>query len=136
MVGRWDLSPYGAFADAMVERTAVGHRLLLAPTQEVADFVAATYVFDEVRLEPVTVDGWRFTSTSLTIELEVGDRTALGRVLRPCRPGWPRARLVHGDRPRGPGRDAGSAPRVGRRRPARVLRGDRPPRGDLRPRPP
>ena len=112
VVGRWDLSPYGAFADAMVE-TAAGHRLLLAPTQEVADFVAATYVFDEVRLEPVTVDGWRFTSTSLTIELEVGDRTALGRVLRlvPARlaqsPAWctvtdPVARVVmRGVRTRG-----------------------------------
>ena len=39
VVGRWDESPYGAFADVMVE-TVSGHRVLLAPTAEVADFVA------------------------------------------------------------------------------------------------
>jgi hypothetical protein len=81
VVGRWDESPYGAFADAMVE-TASGHRVLLAPTAEVADFVAATYSFDEIRIEPVAVDGWSVRSRSLTLDLTVGDRTALGWLLR------------------------------------------------------
>lgn len=112
VVGRWDTSPYGAFADAMVE-TAAGHRVLVAPSQEVADFVAATYSFDEVRIEPVTIDGWRFTSPSLAVEVETGARTALGRALRlvPARvaesPAWctltdPVARVVmRGVRTRG-----------------------------------
>ena len=81
VVGRWDESPYGAFADAMVE-TAAGHRVLLAPTPEVADFVAATYSFDEVRIEPIAVDGWTVRSPSLTLDVTVGRRTGLGALLR------------------------------------------------------
>ena len=85
VVGGWPTSPFGPFADAMVE-TAAGHRVLLAPTQRVAEFVAATYVFDEVRVEPVdlglTAWGWRLRSPSLTLELRFGDRTTLGRLLR------------------------------------------------------
>ncbi len=54
VVGWWHESPFGPFADVMVE-TAAGHRVLLAPTPEVAELVATTYTFDEVRLEPVTV---------------------------------------------------------------------------------
>jgi hypothetical protein len=85
VVGHWPESPYGEFTDAMVE-TAGAHRVLLAPAAEVADFVAATYVFDEVRVEPVTADvapgGWTVRSPSLSLDLRVGGRTALGRVLR------------------------------------------------------
>ena len=81
VVGRWEESPYGAFADAMVE-TATGHRVLLAPTQQVGDFVASTYTFDEVRVEPVSIDGWQLRSSSLELDLTTGRRTALGRLLR------------------------------------------------------
>ena len=81
VVGRWDESPYGAFADAMVE-TAAGHRVLVAPSEEVAGLVAATYTFDEVRIDPITVDGWVLRSASLSLDLTVGARTALGRLLR------------------------------------------------------
>lgn len=81
VIGRWDESPYGAFADVMVE-TAAGHRVLLAPTQEVADFVASTYTFDEVRIEPIALNGWVLSSPSLTVDLTVGRRTGLGRLLR------------------------------------------------------
>jgi hypothetical protein len=81
VVGRWARSPYGAFADVMVA-TASGRRVLLAPTRQVADFVAGTYSFDEVRVEPVEVDGWSVRSPSLSLDLEVGRRTALGVLLR------------------------------------------------------
>lgn len=81
VVGRWAESPFGPFADAMVE-TAAGHRVLLAPTDAVADFVAATYSFDEVRIEPITADGWALSSPSLSLELVEGGRTGLGRLLR------------------------------------------------------
>lgn len=112
VVGRWDESPYGAFADAMVE-TASGHRVLIAPTEEIAEFVASTYEFDEVRVEPITVNDWDVSSTSLTLGLVVGSRTGLGRLLRvvPARvaesPSWcavtdPVARVVlRGVRTRG-----------------------------------
>ena len=84
VVGRWDHSPLGSFADAMVAR-ADGRRVLLAPSQDVADFVAATYSFDEVRIEPLTVEGatrWCVRSPSLLLDLELGHRTTLGRLLR------------------------------------------------------
>ena len=84
VVGHWADTPLGRFADAMIE-TAGGHRLLLAPHAPAAEFIEATYSFDEVRLEPVTVeerpDSWRVRSTSLVLDLEVGSRTALGFVL-------------------------------------------------------
>ncbi len=85
VVGRWLDSPLGTFADAMVE-DAAGHRVLVAPTPDVARFVAATYEFDEIRIEPfaVTVEGdrWRVASSSLTLDLRVGGLTLLGRLLR------------------------------------------------------
>ncbi len=84
VVGRWRESPFGSFADAMVE-TAGGHRVLVAPTREVADFVAATYTFDEVRVEDIAVTGpeqdWQVTSRSLSLTLGVGERTLVGRLL-------------------------------------------------------
>lgn len=113
VLGWWHQSPFGAFADAMVERPD-GHRILLAPTHQVADFVSATYVFDEVRIEAVTIEAWVGTSfpasesrresrdraraaregssrrgatwqvdsPSLHLELTVGERTGVGRLLR------------------------------------------------------
>ncbi|WP_372729921.1 hypothetical protein [Nocardioides sp.] len=85
VVGDWRDTPLGAFSDAMVER-ADGHRLLLAPHPEAADFIAATYTFDKVRLEPISVvtteTGWRVRSPSLDLDLTLGRRTALGGLLR------------------------------------------------------
>ena len=107
VVGWWHESPFGPFADAMVE-TAAGHRVLLAPSEQVRDLVASTYVFDETRVEPISVShlsrpipqpspshpfttpakvkvpvpGWAVTSPSLRLELSVGGRMPLGRLLR------------------------------------------------------
>ncbi|MBE7323558.1 hypothetical protein IEQ44_02685 [Nocardioides sp. Y6] len=85
VVGRWSASPLGAFADVMVE-TATGHRLLLAPSEQVAHFVATTYHFDEVRVESVVVSdsptGWVVETPSLRLRLTVGGRTPLGRLVR------------------------------------------------------
>ncbi|TDT33891.1 hypothetical protein [Naumannella halotolerans] len=84
VVGNWATSPFGTVADAMVE-TAAGHRILIAPTPELAEFIAETYVFDEVRVEPtdlsLTAHRRIFTSESLEITADVGSRTALGRVI-------------------------------------------------------
>jgi hypothetical protein len=95
VVGWWHESPFGPFADAMVER-ADGHRLLIAPSDEVAALVSSTYVFDETRVEPETrvgcssgrpdsrlsTRGWVFTSPSLSLTLGIGGRMPLGRLLR------------------------------------------------------
>ncbi|MDO9456230.1 hypothetical protein [Nocardioides sp.] len=84
VIGRWDETPLGAFADAMVERSD-GHRLLLAPSPDVARFIAATYEFDEIRIERfgVRVDphGWRVRSESLDLDVRIGGVTGLGRLL-------------------------------------------------------
>ncbi len=85
VVGRWAEGPLGAFADAMVER-ADGHRILLAPNAAVAEFVCTTYEFDEVRVEAFVVEdtsgGWWVSSDSLTLEVTIGGRMPLGRLLR------------------------------------------------------
>jgi len=116
VIGRWRESPLGCFSDAMVE-TASGHRVLLAPRPAVADFIEATYRFDETRIEPVEVvvaDGvWSVRAPSLSLDLAVGGRTPVGQLLRavPTRvaesPAWctltdPVARLaLRGVRTRG-----------------------------------
>ncbi|MFL6177665.1 MAG: hypothetical protein ACJ715_13510 [Ornithinibacter sp.] len=88
VVGWWLESPFGQFADAMVER-ADGHRILVAPDEQVRDLVATTYVFDETRLEPFSVSAggaagsaWVVESSSLSLRLEVGPRTPVGHLLR------------------------------------------------------
>ena len=84
VIGSWRRTPLGTFGDAMVE-TATGHRVLLAPSAEVAAFIEATYVFDEVRIEPISVatdaGRWRVASPSLLLDLTVGGRMPLGRLL-------------------------------------------------------
>lgn len=115
VVGRWAASPWGPFADVMIE-DASGHRVLLAPDERTRDFVVATYSFDEVVIEPVSVSGtdeWVVATQSLDLRLRVGRRTALGHLLRavPSRiataPAWcaavdPVARVVmRGVRTRG-----------------------------------
>ena len=84
VVGMWPLSPYGSVTDVMVER-ADGHRILLAPTRELADFIAATYEFDEVRIAPVlrVRDGkkWMVSTGELALTFVVGRRPALGVLL-------------------------------------------------------
>jgi hypothetical protein len=74
VVGMWDDSPFGTFADVMLE-TPSGHRILIAPRQDVADFVASTYAFDEIRIEPVSVargDEWSVHTRSLQLRFTPG----------------------------------------------------------------
>ena len=94
VVGVWQQSPFGAFADVMVQDPS-GRRLLLAPTQEVAGFIAGTYSFDEVRV--VAVDA-RLADRQLAVDAGplrlragLGRRTLLGTALRAV----PRALAVH-----------------------------------------
>lgn len=69
----------------MAER-ADGHRVLIAPSPDVAGYVAGTYRFDEVRVAPVevAVDGasWRVAAGPLALRFAVGGRPALGVLLR------------------------------------------------------
>lgn len=84
VVGHWPRSPFGAFTDVMLER-ADGHRVLLAPTEQIAEFVAATYTFDSVEIGPVTAspgESWILDAPGLRVEFDLGPRARLGRLLR------------------------------------------------------
>lgn len=85
VVGYWPRSPLGAFTDVMVERPD-GHRVLLAPSAAVADFVAGTYTFDEVHVGPVSArtDGvtWEVDADPLRLRFRTGGRPPLGWLLR------------------------------------------------------
>jgi hypothetical protein len=116
VLGHWPRSPFGVVSDVMVQRPD-GTRLLLAPTPGLAEFVAATYTFDEVRLVPVTVGRpdartWTLDAGPLTLRVRTGPRPPLGRLLHavPARlartPAWVGlldlpARLTTGLRTRG-----------------------------------
>lgn len=89
VLGCWSDTPHGPFADVMVAHPD-GRRELLAPDEWVADFVASTYTFDDVRIVPVDVQRTGTTSNStwtvkagpLTWDFTVGPRDPLGYVLR------------------------------------------------------
>src|SRR6478752_3968792 len=82
VVGMWPLAPYGSVTDVMIERKD-GHRILLAPTRELADFISATYEFDEVRVTPVlrVRDGkkWMVSTDELALTFDVDGRPARAR---------------------------------------------------------
>lgn len=95
VLGHWPHSPFGAFSDVMVAHPD-GSRELLAPTAQIADFVAATYHFDEVRLCDVDVaispdapwrrfraggSHWQVQAGPLAWEFTVGHRHPLGFAL-------------------------------------------------------
>lgn len=85
VVGSWAESPFGPFTDVMLAEPD-GTRLLLAPTLDVAAFVADTYAFDDVQLVPVDAsrDGprARVTAGALDLRFTRGRRTPLGLALR------------------------------------------------------
>ena len=84
-VGHWPRSPFGAVGDVMVEKPD-GHRLLVAAAPALAQFVAATYAFDEVRVAPVAItagdDAWTVAAGPLELRFRVGRRGWLGVLLR------------------------------------------------------
>ncbi|VXB63087.1 hypothetical protein ARTHRO9AX_180527 [Arthrobacter sp. 9AX] len=85
VVGVWKSSPFGPFSDVMLQEPS-GHRLLLAPGAEVADFIAGTYTFDEVRVVKVhaTLAPGHLTVDAgpLAISARLGGRSLLGHALR------------------------------------------------------
>ncbi|WP_253259831.1 hypothetical protein [Subtercola boreus] len=104
VIGMWERSPFGRFADVMVESDS-GHRLLMAPSEAVAEYVSSTYTFDEVQVVEVRFgqatggEGAggdlarriRISAGPLEVTLQIGGPTAVGRLLRSV----PRAFAVH-----------------------------------------
>ncbi len=72
VIGCWPTSPIGPMADVMWA-TADDRRVLLAPTDAVADFVTAIYRFDDVQVGPLHVesDGRRTVAVADRIGLEL-----------------------------------------------------------------
>jgi hypothetical protein len=85
VVGHWVASPYGQVTDAMVEDPA-GHRMLYAPTRELAEFLGEVYRFDEVQLGTCSArpagSGWEVEAGPLQLSFTVGRRSLLGWLLR------------------------------------------------------
>jgi len=92
VVGCWEHSPLGSFADVMVQR-GDGHRVLLAPRPDVAAYVRETYTFDEVRVVPVAVErgpdaaSWSVRTPELDLAFDVGGRHLVSWPLRAVPPG-------------------------------------------------
>lgn len=112
VIGAWRSAPGGAFADVMWARPDDG-RLLLAPDDRAARYVAGIYLFDQIEVVPFT-----WAATPATLSLRAGpleaDLVAGGGMRVPvARPWWftrrvegPIARRllgveVHGTSPRG-----------------------------------
>lgn len=85
VIGRWATSPFGSFADVMVEHPD-GGRVLIAPTVAVADYVAGVYEFDDVVVDDVrttrSADSLDVVGGPLRAEVSLGGRDALGWLLR------------------------------------------------------
>ena len=71
VVGDWKESPLGSFTDIMWARPD-GHRTLIAPNQEVVDYVEGMYSFDEIKIQDITVTEKerRFTLSCESMELD------------------------------------------------------------------
>ncbi len=85
VIGLWSDTPYGPFADVMIEQPD-GHRVLLAPTEQIAEVITWLYTFDEVVVGAVSV-GWSGSwctvlAPGLSLQLTRGERTVLGSLLR------------------------------------------------------
>ncbi|ACL40550.1 conserved hypothetical protein [Pseudarthrobacter chlorophenolicus A6] len=84
VIGIWQQSPFGTFSDVMVQQPS-GHRLLLAPTEAIAEFISATYCFDEVQVVDVRADladrSLSVDAGPLAVRAVTGGRTPLGYAL-------------------------------------------------------
>ena len=55
VVGDWKDSPFGSFSDVMWA-TKEGKRILIAPSNQISDYLRPLYNFDEVLIEDITVE--------------------------------------------------------------------------------
>lgn len=87
VIGDWARSPLGAFTGVMAA-TADERRILLARDERIAEYVTATYSFDDVVVGPISLverDGgsrWTVEAGDLRVALDIGARTRVGRLLR------------------------------------------------------
>ena len=85
VVGHWERSPIGPFGDVMWG-TPDGQRVLLAGSQEIADFVTSIYNFDDIRVGNLQTesDGRETTVEGLGLDLHLSG--GMARVIPFSRP--------------------------------------------------
>jgi len=85
VVGTWAASPFGAFADVMVQ-TADDERVLLAPNAQIAEFVGSTYQFDRIELGAVdaelSANRLAISASGLAATVTIGGPAPIDRLLR------------------------------------------------------
>ena len=87
VIGDWHQSPLGEFTNLMWARPD-GTRILLAPSQEHADYVSALYMFEEVRIETIMVQREERTVRVKAGELDVMMEWGRGWSIPLPRPRW------------------------------------------------
>jgi hypothetical protein len=55
VIGYWKDSPFGSFSDIMWA-TSDGKKILIAPNQEIGDYISSMYEFDIVKIEEIKVE--------------------------------------------------------------------------------
>ena len=84
VIGRWQVTPFGPVADAMVEDPA-GRRVFIAQDAALAAYVSSIYSFDDVIVGPVdcerSPDQLRFRGGPLGLDVTLGRRDVLGWAL-------------------------------------------------------
>ena len=68
VIGDWSDSPQGAFTNLMWAKPD-GTRVLIAPSEELGDFVSSLYSFDEVIVSPMEIER---TKKSIEVECDLG----------------------------------------------------------------
>ena len=107
VIGDWSDSPQGAFTNLMWAKPD-GTRVLIAPSEELGDFVSSLYSFDEVIVSPMEIER---TEKSIEVECDLGRvcmKWGLNVPLPFSRPRWfianieaPFARLFFGTKTHG-----------------------------------
>ncbi|MEO6714490.1 MAG: hypothetical protein ABIM89_13800, partial [Mycobacteriales bacterium] len=116
VAGVWARSPFGPFADIMWEQPD-GRRVLIAPNDQIRDFVASTYRFDDTIVTPVYFSHvgatWTVRAEPVSLSLTPGRPDLVGWLLaavpRPIRRSrlfaqaadWPAKRVLPGVRTAG-----------------------------------
>ena len=87
VVGDWRTTPVGSMNDVLWARPS-GERVLLAPSERVADFVCSVYRFDRVDIVPFTVAGDRRSLFVTAGKVEIALRCGWAVRVPVVRPRW------------------------------------------------
>ena len=55
VIGHWKESPFGSFSDIMWAKPD-GTKILIAPNQEIGDYISSMYEFDDIKIEEIRIE--------------------------------------------------------------------------------